>query len=72
VDSGPIIAQAVVAVADDDTAETVAARVLEAEHQLYPLVLRLVAEGKVEVIGDRARIRDAVLPDFRFHLNPAR
>ncbi len=72
VDSGPIIAQAVVAVAGDDTAETVAARVLDAEHQLYPLALRLVAEGRVEITGDRVRIRDAAPPDFRFCLNPAR
>ncbi len=45
-DDGPIIAQAAVAVHLDDTAETLGARVLKAEHQLYPLALRLVAEGK--------------------------
>jgi phosphoribosylglycinamide formyltransferase 1 len=46
VDSGPIIAQAAVPVLDDDTPETLAARVLAAELRLYPLVLGLVAGGK--------------------------
>ena len=48
-DEGPIIAQAAVAVHIGDTAETLAARVLKAEHQLYPLALRLVAEGKARM-----------------------
>jgi len=55
-DEGPIIAQAAVAVCDDDSAETLSARVLHQEHQLYPLALELVASGKVEVIGNRVRI----------------
>jgi phosphoribosylglycinamide formyltransferase-1 len=46
-DSGPIIMQASVAVAKDDTEETLAARVLEVEHRIYPDALRLVAEGRV-------------------------
>jgi phosphoribosylglycinamide formyltransferase 1 len=46
VDSGPIIAQAAVPVLDDDTADTLAARVLGAELRLYPLALGLVAGGK--------------------------
>ncbi len=45
-DSGPIIAQDWVAVRDDDTEETLAARVLELEHRIYPQALRLVAEGR--------------------------
>ncbi|MBI4275620.1 MAG: phosphoribosylglycinamide formyltransferase [Rhizobiales bacterium] len=48
-DSGPIIAQAEVPVAADDTPAMLAARVLEAEHRLYPLALRLVAEGRVQL-----------------------
>jgi len=48
-DSGPIIGQAAVPVLEDDTPDTLAARVLEQEHQLYPLALRLVAEGRVRV-----------------------
>ena len=47
VDSGPIIAQAAVPVLDGDTPETLAARVLEEEHKLYPLALRRVIEGRV-------------------------
>ena len=56
-DSGPIIAQSLVAVRPDDTEETLAARVLETEHRLYPLALRLIAQGQVHVEGERAIIR---------------
>ena len=48
-DSGPIVAQAAVPVRDDDTEESLAARVIQVEHQIYPLALRLVAEGRVRV-----------------------
>jgi len=47
VDSGPIIAQSAVPVLDGDTPDTLAARVLEEEHKLYPLALKLVIEGRV-------------------------
>ncbi|MHA1151062.1 MAG: phosphoribosylglycinamide formyltransferase [Alphaproteobacteria bacterium] len=53
-DSGPIIGQAAVPVLAGDDAETLAARVLEAEHRLYPHCLRLVAEGRVEIRGATA------------------
>mgnify|MGYP001544774580 CR=1 FL=1 len=53
-DSGPIIAQASVPVLPGDTAETLAARVLEKEHKLYPHALQLVAEGKVKLENGRA------------------
>lgn len=53
-DAGPIIAQAAVPVADGDTPETLAARVLAAEHRLYPHALCLVAGGRVRMSGDRA------------------
>jgi phosphoribosylglycinamide formyltransferase-1 len=49
VDSGPIIAQAAVPVCDDDTADTLAARVLAAETRLYPLALGLVAAGRSRI-----------------------
>ncbi len=55
-DAGPIIAQAAVPVRDDDTTETLAARVLEVEHRIYPLALRLLAEGRVKMIGGRCLI----------------
>jgi phosphoribosylglycinamide formyltransferase-1 len=58
-DTGPIIAQAAVPVLCDDTAETLAARVLEAEHRIYPLALKLVAEGRVRVVEERAEIAGA-------------
>jgi len=58
-DTGPILVQAVVAVRPDDTAETLAARVLEAEHRIYPFAVRLIAEGRVQVIGERACIAGA-------------
>jgi len=47
-DSGPIVAQDSVAVRDGDTEATLAARVLEIEHQIYPRALRAVAEGRTE------------------------
>ncbi len=52
-DEGPIIAQAAVPVLDQDTAETLAARVLEQEHILYPQALRLVASGHYRIEGNR-------------------
>ncbi|MDS7596703.1 phosphoribosylglycinamide formyltransferase [Agrobacterium tumefaciens] len=56
-DEGPVIGQAVVPVLADDTADTLAARVLTVEHQLYPLALKLLAQGKVRMQNGRA-IRD--------------
>ena len=50
-DHGPIIAQAVVAVQSGDTAEALAARVLEREHVLYPMALRWLVEGRLRVAG---------------------
>ena len=52
-DDGPMIAQAAVPVVIGDDEATLAARVLKAEHQLYPLALRLVAEGKARMDGGR-------------------
>jgi phosphoribosylglycinamide formyltransferase-1 len=53
-DEGPIIAQAAVPVRDADTAETLAARVLEAEHKLYPHALALFAAGHVRIADEKA------------------
>ena len=53
VDNGPIIAQAAVPVLAGDSEQTLAARVLKAEHQLYPLALRLVAEGRARIVTGR-------------------
>jgi len=51
-DTGPIIAQWPVPVHPDDTPDTLAARVLKYEHQLYPAVLRALARGEVELLPD--------------------
>jgi phosphoribosylglycinamide formyltransferase-1 len=53
-DSGPIIAQAAVPVMPGDTEDSLAARVLEAEHKLYPLALSMVASGAVRVEAETA------------------
>ena len=55
-DAGPIIAQAAVPVRDDDMPETLAARVLAAEHRLYPLALALLAAGRLRIVGARCLI----------------
>jgi phosphoribosylglycinamide formyltransferase-1 len=62
-DSGPIIAQGAVPVHDRDTEAALAARVLAVEHRIYPLALRLVAEGRVTVDGNRCHIAKAAAPD---------
>lgn len=57
-DSGPIILQAPVPVLEDDDADSLAARILEQEHIIYPLALRLLAEGKLHIEGRRVRIAE--------------
>ena len=54
-DEGPILGQAAVPVLDDDTADTLAARVLAAEHQLYPACLARFARDQVTIDGNRTR-----------------
>ena len=56
VDSGPIILQAVVPVDAADTSDTLAARVLQAEHKCYPQAVRLIAEDRVRIEGNRTVI----------------
>lgn len=51
-DAGPIVMQGAVPVANDDTAETLAARVLGVEHQIYPQALRLLATDGIKIDGD--------------------
>ena len=55
-DSGPIIVQGKVPVRADDTAETLAARVLAVEHRIYPQALALVAEGRARMVDGRCMI----------------
>jgi phosphoribosylglycinamide formyltransferase-1 len=58
-DTGPILLQAAVPVHDDDTEETLAARILREEHRLYPEAIRLYAERRLVVTGRRVSIRPA-------------
>jgi len=56
VDTGPIILQACVPVREDDTEETLSARILAEEHRLYPEAIRLFAEGRLRIQGRRVTI----------------
>ena len=51
-DAGPILMQGAVAVRDDDTPDTLAARILAIEHRIYPEALRLLAGGQIRLEGD--------------------
>lgn len=55
-DGGPVVLQKAVAVRDDDTEETLAARILEWEHKMYPLAVKLYVEGRLTIEGRRVRI----------------
>lgn len=55
-DEGPIIAQEAVAIAEEDTIESLAARIHEVEHRILPATLQLIAENRVEVVGRTVRI----------------
>jgi phosphoribosylglycinamide formyltransferase-1 len=70
VDDGPIVVQAVVPVRPDDTEDSLAARVLDAEHRCYPMALELLAAGRTRVIDERVVIEGATPPDTLI-LNPA-
>ncbi len=69
-DSGPIIVQAAVPVLAGDDGETLAARVLEAEHVIYPLALGLIAEGRVRIEGEVVAI-DGAPAASGFLMNPS-
>ena len=59
VDSGPIVLQESVPVEPGDTEATLSARILVAEHRLYPEAVRLFAEGRLEIVGRRVRIKES-------------
>jgi phosphoribosylglycinamide formyltransferase-1 len=63
VDEGPILAQAAVPVLPEDTAATLAARVLAEEHRIFPAALGWVAAGLVRVVAGRAVVAGAAAPD---------
>jgi phosphoribosylglycinamide formyltransferase-1 len=58
-DSGPIVLQEAVPVAEDDTVESLSRRILEAEHRIYPRAVRLFLEGRCRLDGRRVRITEA-------------
>jgi phosphoribosylglycinamide formyltransferase-1 len=68
-DDGPIIVQAAVPVYEDDDADRLAARILAQEHRIYPLAVKLIAEGRVRVDGARVRVDGASAPDVTL-INP--
>jgi phosphoribosylglycinamide formyltransferase-1 len=55
-DAGPIVLQEAVPVKEDDTVERLSARILEAEHRLYPHAVRIVLEGRYALEGRRVRL----------------
>ncbi|HYG79305.1 MAG TPA: phosphoribosylglycinamide formyltransferase [Pyrinomonadaceae bacterium] len=59
-DGGPIVAQTAVPVLDDDTVETLSARILAEEHKLYAAAVALVASGEYEIVGRRVLRRPKV------------
>jgi phosphoribosylglycinamide formyltransferase 1 len=69
IDSGPIIAQAVVPVHPGDDEGRLAARILAAEHRLYPLAVRLIAEGRTRIVGGKVEIDGWQAPELAA-LNP--
>ncbi len=70
VDGGPIIAQAVVPVHQGDDEKTLAGRILEQEHRLYPLVVRLIAEGRCRVVDEKVVFETPRAPEGVL-INPA-
>lgn len=56
-DRGPIIAQEAVVVAEDDTLESLEAKIHEVEYTIYPRALQLMAEDRLEIVGRKVRIR---------------
>ena len=69
-DTGPIVIQAVVPVYDDDTADTLNARILKQEHKIYSQAIQLYAEGRLEIHGRRVRVKDHPKALDTFMVNP--
>jgi phosphoribosylglycinamide formyltransferase-1 len=70
VDEGPIIIQAAVPIVEGDTPGTLAARILEQEHRIYPRAIQLYAEQRLRVEGRRVIVADTTFTPNSFH-NPA-
>ena len=61
-DNGPVILQAAVPILPDDDVDSLAARVLEQEHIIYPLAVDMIASGRILVASGQVIIKDAGLP----------
>ena len=70
VDTGPIIIQAIVPVLPDDTEDTLSARILEQEHQIYPRAIQLISEGRVQISGRQVKIDPPSPPTGIAIVNP--
>lgn len=69
-DEGPIIAQAAVPVLPEDDVESLSARVLAAEHRLYPQALALLASGQARVVGERVIVPEGPVPLSQMNPTP--
>lgn len=69
-DTGPIVIQAVVPVHETDDEESLAARILEQEHRIYPRAIQLFAEGRLQIDGRRVRITPPLAPVAGALVNP--
>src|SRR5436305_2070157 len=65
-DAGPIIVQGAVAVADNDTVATLAARVLAIEHRIYPVALRYLAEGRISILNGSCHVAGTLVSHLEF------
>jgi phosphoribosylglycinamide formyltransferase-1 len=70
IDTGPIVIQAVVPVLDDDTEQSLSARILQQEHRIYPRAIQLFAEGRLHIEGRRVRIEPPCPPPTNALVNP--
>lgn len=71
VDTGPIIIQSIVPVMQDDTSESLAARILKEEHRIYPQAIQFFAEGRIKIMGRKVYIENiAEAPSIALHNPP--
>lgn len=72
VDTGPIIIQAAVPVKDDDTSETLADRILEHEHIIYPKAIKLFSENRLKIVGRKViveeELKTSFITDQKYHM----
>lgn len=70
VDTGQIIIQAIVPILDNDTEETLSARILEQEHKIYPRAIQLIAENRLRIEGRRVLVEPSMEPEVQAIVNP--